>query len=293
MSAAAQNLKWGIEQRLEFIEFQLFWEGGVNRSDITSRFGVSVPQASKDLAQYQEIAVGNVEYDKSEKRYRASASFTPLFLDLNSEQYLAQLSTPHAAGKESRNSQMLIEPEVASNPKLVRRVEPTVLRAILESIRLNSSVDLFYQSLNIGRPEPKWRRVRAHAFANDGMRWHVRAFCHENNKYKDFLLSRCLRAEVSRSSAETAPVRDDLWQETIQVELVPNPLLSEPQKRAVAVDYAMHKGSLKIQIRKAMLYYFWKRFRFDVADRCDEVKEAPIVINNRAEFDAALAEAML
>jgi hypothetical protein len=30
---------------------------------------VSVPHASKDLSHYQELAPGNVTYDKSEKRY--------------------------------------------------------------------------------------------------------------------------------------------------------------------------------------------------------------------------------
>lgn len=293
MSVVAQNLKWGVEQRLEFIEFQLFWEGGVNRSDITSHFGVSVPQASKDLTQYQEIAVGNVEYDKSEKRYRASDNFTPLLLEPNAEQYLTQLTISRAAGSKFADSQMPFEPDVASNPALVRQVEPEVLRTILESIRHKCSVDVFYQSLNAARPDPEWRTVRAHAFASDGLRWHVRAFCNEDQKYKDFLLSRCLKVKMSKSAGEEAPVRDSLWQESIQVALVPNPLLSEPQKKAVAIDYAMHDGELKIPIRKAMLYYFWKRFRFDVADRCDEVKEAPIVIKNRSEFDAALAEAML
>ena len=53
MVKGAPALRWGVEQRLEFIEFRLFWEGGVNRSDITACFGVSVPQASKDLSQYR------------------------------------------------------------------------------------------------------------------------------------------------------------------------------------------------------------------------------------------------
>ena len=53
MGKGAAGLRWGVEQRLEFIEFRLLWEGGVNRSDITKHFGVSVPQASKDLTQYQ------------------------------------------------------------------------------------------------------------------------------------------------------------------------------------------------------------------------------------------------
>ncbi len=39
------NLRWGVEQKLQFIEFRLFWEGHVNRSDLIDKFGVSVNQA--------------------------------------------------------------------------------------------------------------------------------------------------------------------------------------------------------------------------------------------------------
>ena len=59
------GIRWGVEQPLEFMELRLFWEGGVNRSDIIDVFWVSVPQASKDLSLYQERAPGNVDYDKS------------------------------------------------------------------------------------------------------------------------------------------------------------------------------------------------------------------------------------
>ena len=62
-------MRWGVEKRLKFIEFRLFWEGGINRADIVDQFGVSVPQASKDLTLYEEKAPGNLIYDKSAKRY--------------------------------------------------------------------------------------------------------------------------------------------------------------------------------------------------------------------------------
>jgi hypothetical protein len=42
------------------------------------------------------------------------------------------------------------------------------------------------------RPEPVWRRMTPHAFGYDGFRWHVRAYCHLDNKFKDFLLPRIL-----------------------------------------------------------------------------------------------------
>lgn len=84
-------LKWGVERRLEFIEFRLFWEGGVNRADLIDMFGVSVPQASKDLALYQEPAPQNAVYDKSAKRYVAGPEFAPVFLDPDPDTCLLRL----------------------------------------------------------------------------------------------------------------------------------------------------------------------------------------------------------
>ena len=43
------KMRWNIEQQLEFIEFRLFWDGQFNRSDLTEKFDISVPQASMDL----------------------------------------------------------------------------------------------------------------------------------------------------------------------------------------------------------------------------------------------------
>ena len=45
-------------------------------------------------------------------------------------------------------------------------------------------------------------------------------------------------------------------------------------------------------VRKALLYYFQKRLRLDVADKLDDPHEMPVVVANRADFDAALGEAM-
>ncbi|MEO5366942.1 MAG: WYL domain-containing protein, partial [Magnetococcus sp. WYHC-3] len=58
-----KELSWGVERRMEFIEFRLFWEGRINRRDLIEQFGVSVPQATVDFKQYQERAPDNLLYD--------------------------------------------------------------------------------------------------------------------------------------------------------------------------------------------------------------------------------------
>jgi hypothetical protein len=43
------ELRWGVEQRLEFIKFRLFWEGHVNCSDLMDQCGISVNHTCADL----------------------------------------------------------------------------------------------------------------------------------------------------------------------------------------------------------------------------------------------------
>lgn len=91
MGKNGSELSWGVERRLEFIEFRLFWEGHVNRSDLMGQFGVSVNQASTDLNRYIGFAPDNMFYDKSARTYVRSLEFNPQFLEPDASRYLAQL----------------------------------------------------------------------------------------------------------------------------------------------------------------------------------------------------------
>src|SRR5688572_15421756 len=83
--------RWGQDRRLEFLDFRLRWEGRINRSDLTSFFGISVPQATLDIKEYLERAPGNAAYDRSTRVYIASADFKPLFPSNVPARYLNEL----------------------------------------------------------------------------------------------------------------------------------------------------------------------------------------------------------
>jgi hypothetical protein len=283
-------MRWGVEKRLEFIEFRLFWEGGINRADIIEHFGVSVPQASKDLTLYEEKAPGNLLYDKSAKLYRAAKDFKPVFMEPKADTYLAQLQS--SAGPDAGSSDLWLAtpPEFDAMPIPHRRIDVAVLRSILAAIRENQSVEIRYQSMNEKRPTPEWRRFTPHALGNDGLRWHVRAYCHEDKKFKDFILSRCFGTRNLHEPG-ARPKDDILWYKSFAVALAPNPVLSDCQRKIIAQDFGMRDGQAEIPVRMALLYYFQKRLRLDVSDH-DNPHEKPVVVANRIEFDAALAEAM-
>lgn len=284
-------MRWGVEKRLEFIEFRLFWEGGINRADIMDAFGVSVPQASKDLSLYEEKAPGNLHYDKREKRYLASTDFKPVFLKPEADRYLTQLRTVSdrvVAPEETWLSEM---PDADAMPVPHRRVDVSVLRALLAAVRNRRAIEIYYQSMNPTRPDPTWRWISPHAFGNDGLRWHARAYCHIDRKFKDFLLSRCLKTRGD-DDAGAAPEDDTFWNDAFTVVLAPNPALSESQRKVVAQDYQMRGNRVAVPVRKALLYYFQKRLRLDGISALDGPHETPVVIENREDFTHALVEAM-
>lgn len=292
LASDKHGLRWGVERRLEFIEFRLFWEGGVNRSDIVDEFGVSVPQASKDLTLYQEQAPDNIRYDRSQKRYFASEKFQPTFISLDGDAYLEHL-TAASQFDEALSFETPKDLPLAADklPIPQRRIKPEVLRSLLGCVRESRSIEILYQSMSATRPEPIWRRISPHAFGSDGLRWHTRAFCHIDQKFKDFILSRCLSTRLP-GAVGASPSDDPLWAKYFPVSLCPNPRLTTGQQKIIAEDFAMKNGEVVVQVRRALLYYFSKRLRLDVADRFDDPGEIPVVVKNRDAFDIALSEAM-
>jgi WYL domain len=286
------RLRWGTEQRLEFIEFRSFWEGGVRRADITERFGVSVPQASTDLSLYQKLAPLNLRYDSSEKRYVPNPEFAPRFMRVNADRYLLQLKTINDKIISLDDTWITRPPVVDAMPVPTRHIDPAILKSFIATIRDEKSVEILYQSMNPDRPEAVWRRITPHAFAHDGLRWHVRAFCHIESKFKDFILSRC-RELRNVDGAGASSTQDHQWTTFFNVILKPNPELTESQRQTIAMDYDMPDSQVAIPVRLALLYYFEKRLRLDVDAKKDKPAEKPIVVVNWNEFakarDAATA----
>jgi hypothetical protein len=288
MAARTDSLRWGVGKRLEFVEFRLFWEGGINRADITEFFGVSVPQASNDLAQYQALAPANIRYNRSEKRYFASEGFNPVFLRPDADRYLSQLRSIADRVLEPGETWLSSLPSFDAMPTPRRRVDPAILRTIVGVVRRHRAIEICYQSLT--RDNPMWRWITPHAFGSDGLRWHVRAFCHIDRTFKDFLLPRFLDARDDGEPLGEASA-DYVWNETASVVLVPHPQLSEGQKRAIALDFGMEGDSIAIPVRLALLYYFMKRLNLEGDLERRPAREQHVVVSNKAEVRAALKRA--
>ena len=283
MGAEKADLRWGIERRLEFIEFRLFWEGHVNRGDLMGAFGVSVNQASTDLNRYIGMASDNIAYDKSARTYIRGPKFTPLFLKPDAGRYLSQLRSV-ADGILGRADAWIGQlPLYDAAPTPVRGVNAETLRSVIAAIHRSEAMEVKYQSLS--RPEPRWRWIAPHAIGFDGFRWHTRAFCLIDQNFKDFLLSRIIETRGTKQS-EIGADGDREWNESVVLEIGPHPDLSETQQKVIALDYGMRGGRAHISVRKALLYYALKRLGLDTDPAARLPKDQQIVLLNGQELGA-------
>lgn len=282
MNRDRSELRWGVEQRLEFIEFRLFWDGHVNRSDLMDQFGISVNQASSDLSRYIEMAPGNMVYDKSARTYVRGPDFACRFRSPDAARYLAQLRLVADDVLDREDCWITELPPFATAPTPVRGVNPVTLRSVVDAIRRREAIEVKYQSLS--RPGPRWRWIAPHAIAFDGFRWHTRAFCETDACFKDFLFSRMLEVRGARES-ETSADDDRDWQSIVTLEIGPHPELSETQAKVIALDYGMPAGKAKIEVRRALLYYALRRLGLDTDPSSRIPQDQQIVLLNREVID--------
>ena len=276
----SKQLNWSVERRYEFIEFRLFWQGRINRGDLMEAFGVSTQQASLDLNAYIEQAKRNLTYDKRLRTYLRGKHFKPKYLKPDAEEYFAQLRAVDQGLVSAEQSWISFFPSFGATPTPARGVSPETLRDVLAAIRELSALQVAYQSMS--RPEPSARWIEPHALAFDGFRWHARAFCQNDQVFKDFLLSRIV--EVGDQGPVTAePSADEAWHTEVVLEIGPHPDLSDNQRRAIEMDYGMESGRAQIAVRRALLFYALKRLGLDTDPAARRPQDQQIVLLNRDE----------
>lgn len=235
---------WGARERLLYLERLAYWRGWVRRGDLSEKFGISIPQASADIAEYLKRNVPALRYDLREKRYVANPGMTPVF-ERGGLDEAVQLLISGGANVAHVN-------RIARIDLPHRHAAPEVVHDLVRAVFAGGSIGLYYYSVNSGTEG--WRTVSPHAFAHDGYRWHVRAWCHEDMVYKDFVLGRIARVRASNKHSDSLPP-DAEWLEFVNVRFRAHRGLSAVQREALERDFAMKEGVAVVRVRKAMLLY--------------------------------------
>jgi WYL domain len=253
--ASIRRLPRAQQERLAYIDFKLCFLGELRRTDVGERFGTAPAGATRDIAQYREIAPNNLVLD-SAKVYRPTAAFVPLF-DHQPQRVFSALSLGFGEGIGAELAPMVRceLPQPLGLPKM------SVLAPISRAINLRKPIRLGYTSVESGRSE---REIVPLALVNNAVRWHVRAFDRRHREFRDFVLTRMDSPTVIEDGViarEETSEADLQWSRKIELELVPHPGHKRPE--AVLMDYDMPDGVLRVTVRAAHAGYLLRLWSVD------------------------------
>jgi hypothetical protein len=243
-------------ERLIFVDFRCTFLGEIRRADLMARFGIRSAAATRDLAHYKGALGGSILMDPVTKVYRPSADFKPIF--------------QHDVGRAlTALSQGFGESQFAITGALVPCEVPPrlsvpsidVVAPVSRAINLRQAARITYSSFSSGR---QTREIVPFALADNGLRWHVRAFDRRGQRFVDFVLTRIHSIDVLPDSPIEAheQAQHDLdWSRILELELVPHP--KEARQDIIEMDYPMSHGVLKVRVRAALASYLLRQWLVD------------------------------
>ncbi|MBK9989831.1 MAG: WYL domain-containing protein [Verrucomicrobia bacterium] len=247
-------------ERLNYLEFRIFFTGQVNRSDLIQRFGISEAAATRDLAIYKEEAPGNIELDNTTKIYRITDAFElHCVKDVEPKSILRALV--HGIGDDfGVPSASLIPCEL---PTRLHAPDINTLAVVSRAIYGQQVLKVKYLSAS-GGSQLGTREIVPFSLAGNGLRWHVRAFDRRKNRFGDFIINRIKSAQIlkgEKPKPEECKDKDDEWNRMVNLEIVAHP--DYDQKAMIEAEYGMEGGVLRHKARAAMVGYILRLWNVD------------------------------
>lgn len=258
MSAAddsTKKLTFAQRERLAYLELRTFFIGELRRSDLVARFGIQAAAATRDINTYRALAPNNLLYDGSAKAYQPSDAFRPIF-SVSPDRILSWLLNGYGDGVDLRLRRSI----PCEGPHSLIAPHFAVLARLTRAIHAGAPVQISYLSLSSGASR---RKIVPVALADNGSRWHVRAYDRSRQRFSDFVLTRItgVKPLQDRPEAHETLVADEQWNRIVDLELVPHPGLVHPE--AIVVDYGMTEDVLRLKVRAALAGYALLRWGVD------------------------------
>ncbi|EJD6411162.1 hypothetical protein AB7W70_22495 [Providencia rettgeri] len=231
-----------ILKRLQWIEGQLSWIGEFNRKDLVARFAISTQQASADIALYKEFAPNNMQFDNSSKVFFLSESFVPLF-DHEPIEWLQQ-------EQHSEVGNLLGLVDIMGIPQ---KMDPKIFRTLNRCRKYETPVQVEIGTFSSS--EKKTDLICPHSIVVTPVRWHVRAWSGELQRFIDLPISRILSAEPNDRKDWVPKDADREWLTEMSIILAPSEHLEVNQQEMVSSAYGMSNGIVKIPTKACLVYY--------------------------------------
>lgn len=226
-------------EKVQFVEHLAYFHGAVNREDLINRFGISKASATNVLSAYNRMAPENLSYNIHQKCYEISKSFKPIF-----------------------NIRLLSERiPVYKIPKLHRQNDDNSIENIAlisRAIQKTNPLSITYASASSGRSR---RQIVPVAFADNLLRWHLRAFDRKRQDYVDFVFERIFEVHETQDKSVgdyEHPRNDKQWHTFIELNLKVH-----PHNVVDSQSFGKGKESNSIRIRAALAGYFLQIWNVD------------------------------
>lgn len=285
IESASSELRWVVEKRLEFIEFQLFWYGKFNRADLAKKFSISNQQASADVSEYEVRARGNARYDRVAKAFLRTEEFTPRFLVNSADRYLLQLMAVKNGWMDASETwfQDLPPMEVVDLPP--KPADAVHLLRVLDAIREKLEIDVVYHSMT-GSSHTEVRKLAPHALMHSGSKAYFRAWSRERANFRDYNFNRIASIGESRPAKVDSSL-DFEWQHVVDLEFAPNPELSANERKAVEAEYDMIDGRFSKPFRLSLVFYLLDKYNLNVVPGTLPPQKQQLVLVNAEEVEKA------
>jgi hypothetical protein len=278
MNTELKEVSPQVRERLAFIDFFAYFLGRVGRKELSDRFGISAPVATRDFRLYNQIAPDNLIYRPSDRAYFKSDSFS-LITSLSVDKCLSTLND--GFGDFECVEQQL---EISESSRL-GKPDLQTLASITRAIYTKTAIEITYFSTTSGESK---RTIVPHTLVDTGMRWHARSYCRKHKQFRDFVINRIVKVEnVHAGSASDNEVKfnDDDWIEKVDLDIRPHPRLGD-KTRAIELDYGMDKAKLLVNCRLATASYLLSGWNIDCTeDHSEAGKQFHLYLhNNKSVF---------
>jgi predicted DNA-binding transcriptional regulator YafY len=269
-------------RRLQFIERSAIWTGQVGRRAVAAAFDVSVSNVTLDFQRYREIAPRNLTYDVTERCFRPTDKFEPIFADETASMVLATIGATALLPDQDRGRLLGFLPPVDTVKSFPAAIEKDTLALVCRAITSGKGVVIDYQSMST--PNSVKRDFWPRALILTGHRWLVRGWDERHADYRDFALARILSSNFINQIRELP--RDKNWHDRARIIVGLADDLSEGQKLVTAREFGMtqREGRMLVEIdsRQAMIPYVLDHLRVRAAEQLGE--NLPIKLLNYGEI---------
>ena len=272
------------KQRQDVLHSLLLWEGRLNNARLREITGISIVRASEWLKEFKERFHDLVIWDArtrsliATKRVYANVggkNRSVVVLSESLSKYLSLVGLSQSPAKVVTSSALWSAYPELSAP------DPLVFSVLTEGIRTQRTVSITYRSM--GNPKPHQRTLEPHSIVRAGRRWHVRAFCHESQGFRDYALGRIARPELLDQKAEHFSNQDEAWNTLVPVRLIAHPCLSSDQQEVIRFEYFNGTAERVDTCRAALIGYFIQDIRAAVSLEEQSPPDYQLVVSNLDE----------